>query len=161
MSGFSAPRDATTPAGSRRARRLVTSLALVAAVGLLPACDGGDRATNPADEAVFLLRACRGSIEFPEGRTFRILTRKLEVVAQGTSLVGAGNVKIVHGLVATGPGGFNAPWQWHLVPESVQFVDLAMELCDVCPLPDHAVQRWIETVGYFCPWSTEVLRRER
>lgn len=137
-------------------------LAFAVAVGLAASCDGGGRVTDPADGAIFVIRTCRGSEHAPEGEVFRVLTDRPEVIADGTSLIGAGNVKIVSGFMAVGSGGFNAPWPWHLIPDTVSFVDLAAEICDACPIhTEEAVRHWIETVGNYCPWSTEVLRRER
>lgn len=117
---------------------------------------------SPENGAVFVIRTCRGSLDAPDGYLFRVLTRDPEVIAEGTRLVGVRNGKIVFGTVAVGSGGFNAPWPWHLRPETLRFVDAAAEVCDACTLhTEEDVRFWIENVGSFCPWTTEVLLRER
>ncbi len=142
-----------------RAVLLALSLLIVSSAS----CDGGRGVTSPEEGAVFVINTCRGSLDAPEGYLFRVLTRDPGVIAEGTRLVGAGPEKIVFGFVATGSGGFNSPWAWHLIPETVQFVDLATEVCDACTIlgGEDAVQWWIDNVGSFCPWTTEVVRRER
>ncbi len=113
------------------------------------------------DEAVFLIRACRGG-EVPAGQTFRILLRDPAVIAEAEDLIGKGSVQIVTGSLVAGDGGFNAPWSWHHVPDTVSFADFTIELCDGCPMYiEENLEEWLETVGTYCPWSTEVVARER
>lgn len=147
-------------AGAARRRRRAL---LACAVLLLAACGGGDRSpTSPGGgEAVFLLRACAGS--GAGGETFRILTRDPAVIQEATALIGRGpGRRLVRGALRAGDGGFNAPWRWHLAPADVRFADLAVEVCDGCP---HDIEGdlgyWLGNVGSYCPWSTEVLARER
>lgn len=123
---------------------------------------GGPTAPEPPSEAVFRVRACAGSGHAPAGEEFRVLIRDPGLIAEAESLVGAGQQKIVSGRLAPGDGGFNAPWSWHLEPATVELVDIAIELCDGCPSfieddPDF----WFDSVGRYCPWSTEVVARER
>jgi hypothetical protein len=113
------------------------------------------------EEALFLIRAC-SSPENPDGETFRALIRDPTVIATAESLVGAGQQQILNGALVAGDGGFNAPWSWHLDPETVGFTDLAIELCDGCPLfIEEDLEYWLDVVGRYCPWSTEVVARER
>jgi hypothetical protein len=78
------------------------------------------------------------------------------VARQAADLVGKGNVKIVCGLVRAGNGGFNAPW--HLDPASIFFADFTVEIYDGCP--QGTENRIGSGDAMFCPWTTEVLRRE-
>lgn len=130
------------------------------------ACGGGSSsgptAPEPEPEAVFRVRACAGSTHAPAGEEFRVLIRDPARIAEAEDLVGAGQRKIVSGRLAPGDGGFNDPWSWHLEPATVELVDIAIELCDGCPSfieddPDY----WLNTVGRYCPWSTEIVGRER
>src|SRR5688500_7582964 len=73
----------------------------------------------PSREAIFQVRACRGSLIAPDGEVFRILLRDPALIEQARGLVGVGNRRIVRGNVMQGNGGFNAPWNWHLDPNSV------------------------------------------
>jgi hypothetical protein len=65
---------------------------------------------------------------------------------------------VVMGRVAKGNGGFNGTWNWHLVPETVQTADLAIELCDGTPsyISQHR-DEWIRDVKNYCPWGAKVI----
>jgi len=64
------------------------------------------------------------------------------------------------GRVLRGNGGFNAPWNWHLDPDTVEFADLTVEVCDGCPtLMQADLDNYIDTVGQYCPWSTQIISR--
>lgn len=134
----------------------------VAALALLVGC-GDDSPTQPPlppGAAIFAIRACRDATR--PGEVFRVLLDDPALIAEATALVGAGEEKIVSGRVVRGDGAFNRGWSWHLDPDSVRFVDLTIEVCDGCPsyLEAH-LDEWLEQVGQYCPWSTEVLARER
>lgn len=124
---------------------------------------GSCGSTNgPAEEALFELNACRGSIGSPpEGETFRVQVTTAGAIADFEGLVGKGNIKVITGEITRGDGGFNAPWSWHLIPATVEAVDLAIEVCDGCPsfveghLDDYL------SLGRYCPWGAEVIRRIR
>jgi len=61
-----------------------------------------------------------------------------------------------------GDGGFDWGWSRPSDPAEVAFADLAIEVCDGRPRDLEAdLDDWLGTVGRFCPWSTEVLARER
>lgn len=128
---------------------------LVQAVGnALKGCD-------VPDGAVFLIRAC-ASVENPDGQYFRVLIREPSVIATAESLIGPGPQQIISSALIPGDGGFNAPWSWHLDPDSVAFADFAIELCDGCPMfVEEDLDYWLHDVGQYCPWSSEVLLRER
>lgn len=64
------------------------------------------------------------------------------------------------GDLARGDGGFNAGYRWHLVPRSVRFVELAMELCDAAPSwVESNVDEWVEDIRVYCPWQARVTER--
>ena len=126
---------------------------------VLLACDNSD--SREEDGALFLVRACRDSAANPNGETFRVLIRDPEVAAEADRLIASGERRILSGRVVRGDGGFNEPWSWHIDPDSVGFADITIELCDGCP---HYIEEdltyWTDTVRYYCPWSTEIVRRE-
>lgn len=71
---------------------------------------------------------------------------------------------IVSGKLADGDGGFNRNpssnkrWTWHLIPESVSFPELAMELCDGRPSDVEANKsHWLNDIKMFCPWSAKII----
>lgn len=115
----------------------------------------------PAEGAVFKIRAC-ASLEDPEGQTFHALIRDPAVIAQAEELVGAGQQQILSGALLAGDGGFNGPWSWHLDPDTIGFSDVTIELCDGCPsFVEENLDYWLGVVGQYCPWTTEVVERER
>lgn len=67
------------------------------------------------------------------------------------------------GELRRGDGGFNVcgqhRWQWHIDPASVQFAEMAVELCDGRPsFVQERLDYWIDTVRTYCPWSARIVR---
>lgn len=67
------------------------------------------------------------------------------------------------GLVVPAPRTYNRKWKFHVAPNTIQFVELAMEVCDAAP---KYVQEHLAEVGgsflpgnIWCPWSS-VLSKE-
>lgn len=140
------------PVGRRAALLVVLATILLA----VTAC-GGSSPSEPDDGAVFLILSSAAS-----GETFQVLIREREVIREAQSLVGRGNVKVINGRLARGDGDFNQPWSWHMIPESVGFADGTIEVCDGRPsFIEEDLDYWIDTLGRFCPWGTEVVRRVR
>src|SRR4029077_3943361 len=104
------------------ARRRIATVLLLAGLGAIIQCGSPDAPSRA--EAIFQVRACRGSRRAPDGEVFQILLRNSDVIAQARALVGAGNRRIVAGTLAPGNGGFNAPWSWHLDPDTVAFPEV-------------------------------------
>lgn len=57
-------------------------------------------------------------------------------------------------IVRDGDGGVNAPWSWHIDPESLEFVDATIEVCDGLPA---FVEDGTLTSDYYCPWNATVV----
>lgn len=118
--------------------------------------------SGPAEDALFELNACRGSIGSPpEGEVFRVEVTTPGAIADFEGLIGKGNIKVITGEIARGNGGFNAPWSWHLLPATVEVVDLAIEVCDGCPSYVEGHLDDYLGLGRYCPWGAEVVRRIR
>lgn len=138
------------------ALKLVPVLVVALIPALIVAACGGS-SSSPSEPrvegAVFRVRACGEE-------SFRILVNDPAVIAEAERLVAAGEPKIVVGRVEAGDGGFNAPWSWHLAPATVGFAEVTIELCDGCPsfLEAHPAD-WLGRD--FCPWSAQVVARER
>ena len=140
----------------------LAALAFLLLVLLGTACGGSRSPTDAPTEGLFVIRVCRGSGHAPDGEFFRALIRDPNVVAEAERLVGAGQVKVLVGPLVTGDGGFNDPWSWHLDPVGVGFAEATVEVCDGCPSFIEAdLDYWLQTVGTYCPWSTEVISRLR
>jgi hypothetical protein len=124
-------------------------------VAMLLALSGCDESTTgPLDGAVFL-------IEVVPGETFRVLVSDPEVVARARTLLASGENTVLHGELAEGDGGFNAGYSWHIVPATVAFVDVAMELCDGRPsYVEEELDYYLESVNYYCPWGITVLAEQ-
>lgn len=136
--------------------RRIVSVLLIAGVGFLIQCTP---VSPTRAEAIFQVRACRGSRRAPDGEVFRILLRDSGLIAQARALIGAGNRKIVAGALASGNGGFNLPWSWHLNPDTVKFPEISIELCDGCP-GDVEANGGNWGAGTFCPWTSEILAEQ-
>lgn len=129
---------------------------------VLATCDGPTRPPAPTSGAVFRVSVCRGSSHAPEGEIFRIRLQEPETIAAAERLVGVTGGPWVAGRLARGSGGFNAPWSWHLLPETVEFIEGAVEACDGCPSFIEAdLDHWVDRLGHYCPVETLILDRER
>lgn len=51
-------------------------------------------------------------------------------------------------------GGVNAPWTWHIDPETLEFADATIEVCD--GLPEYVEDGTI-TSDTYCPWSAKAV----
>lgn len=62
--------------------------------------------------------------------------------------------QIINGELARGDGGFNTGYGWHMKPNTIQFADFTMELCDGRPSDVQSdITYWVDTVKRFCPWG--------
>lgn len=133
---------------------------LILIILLMPLLASCDRSVVVPESAVFTVRACMGSEEAPDGETFKVRITDQEIITEAERLIGSEDRRIITGPLRRGDGGFNEPWSWHLDPDSVAFADLTIELCDGCPhMLEEDLDYWVDTVGQYCPWSTEILAR--
>jgi hypothetical protein len=95
------------------------------------------------------------------GERFRIALTDPQRIAEAEALIQSGTPRNVSGRLAAGDGGFNEPYSWHMLPGSVEFVDLSMEVCDGRPQSEveSDVPYWLNTVKVYCPWAATVVRR--
>jgi hypothetical protein len=57
-----------------------------------------------------------------------------------------------------GDGGYNYPWSWHLDPDTIQFADAAIEVCDGLPIiVESDLDYWLNSLGYYCPLQSQVI----
>jgi hypothetical protein len=61
------------------------------------------------------------------------------------------------GRIEAGHGGFNWPWNWHFIPQSIRMVEASIEVCDGAPsyVEDH-LDDYV-AIGY-CPWGAKVIK---
>lgn len=140
--------------GLRRGRRLSgrSLVPLLALVLLAAGCGSSDPAGPP--------QGVRFTIEVAFQESFTILLTDPGEVALAEALLASGGDMIVMGTLARGHGGFNAPYSWHLVPETTRFVDMTLEACSGRPASDVEadLDYWME-LGTFCPWGSRVVGR--
>lgn len=140
----------------------VALLAVAVAVAAQGGCGGGGTPVAPFGEAVYLLRVCEGSPHAPDGERFRVALRNPAEIARAEALRGRGPIGGVGGRLARGDGGFNAPWSWHLTPETTEFFEVSIEVCQGCPsFVEADLAYWVDTLGRYCPVGVEVVARER
>jgi hypothetical protein len=69
-------------------------------------------------------------------------------------LAGEAAPSIPNGRVVRGDPDVNAGYSWHIDPASVEFADLATEVCDGRPSD---VEKRVITSDRYCPWSAKVV----
>jgi len=60
-------------------------------------------------------------------------------------------------VVRDDPSGINAPWTWHIDPQTVEFADVTTEVCDGLPSD---VEKDIITSPLYCPWAAKLTALE-
>lgn len=133
-------------------------LLALGAVLVAAACGGGGSSPSapppPKEGGVFRVQVV--------DETFHVLLRDPVRIAEAEAVLAGGEPKLVLGRLQRGDGGFNQPWSWHLVPESVELADLCAELFDGRPsFVEEDLDHWVDTVRFFCPWSGELVARVR
>ncbi|MEN2992496.1 MAG: hypothetical protein ABDH91_02965 [Bacteroidia bacterium] len=98
-------------------------------------------------EECFILRL-RDSVRIAEAR--RIIAER-----QGRT--------IPIGPLRAGNGGFNRcgeySWSWHFHPDSVEFAEITIEVCDARPSYVEAnLEEWLRHVRIYCPWEAQLVR---
>lgn len=137
-----------------------TQVSLAAVVLLLISLTACSESEPELDGALFTVRACEGSEGLPTGETFRVLIRDPDTIEEAERLMESDDSGVVNAPLLRGDGGFNTPWSWHMDPDSVTFADFTVEVCDGCPhMIEDDLDYWIDTVGRYCPWSTELIER--
>ena len=133
--------------GAKVARGALTVMAVI----VFTACED---ATGPEGGARFELEV--------SGERFVVHVEGASQIAALEARMASGEEGVVNGDIRSGNGGFNAPWEWHMVPSTVHTADVAIELCDGRPsLVEADLEYWLGTVKQFCPWGAKVVRRIR
>jgi hypothetical protein len=90
---------------------------------------------------------------------YRILLTDPEDIAVAEALLaGEEAPRIPNGMIVRGgDGGVNVGYSWHIDPESLQFAEFTVELCDGRP---SYVEDGSLSGERFCPWTAEVVALE-
>lgn len=87
--------------------------------------------------------------------TYRIELTKPEALAIAEQLLAHEIPPMIpNGRVVRDDPGPNAPWSWHIDPESLEWADMTTEVCDGLP---SFVEDGTVTSEWYCPWSAEVI----
>ena len=94
--------------------------------------------------------------------TFVIYVTDFETVKLALESLNGKNSKIPFGDLAAGDGGFNNPWSWHMVPDTVRMVDFSIEIYSGKPsFVEEELDYWLNTLGSFSPWSGKIISANR
>jgi len=94
--------------------------------------------------------------------TFVMYVTDLETVELALDNLKGKNSKIPFGELGAGDGGFNEPWSWHLVPDTVRMVDFSIEIYDGRPsFVEDELDYWLGSIGFYCPWGGKVVSADR
>jgi hypothetical protein len=88
---------------------------------------------------------------------YRILITDPDDIAIALQLLGGDPLapRIPNGLVVRGDdGGVNTGYSWHIDPESLEFADFTIEVCDGRPSD---VEAGAISGERFCPWTAEIV----
>ena len=123
---------------------------LAAAVLMLAGAACGDDASGPAVTQTFTVEV--------SGEQFQVQVVGETNIAAFEERLQGGIRSVISGELRRGDGGFNAPWSWHLEPETVHTADMSIELCDGRPsLVEADTAYWFSRVKRFCPWGAKVI----
>lgn len=88
-------------------------------------------------------------------QTYKIELATPELVEHAHQLLDGEDVaSIPNGLIVRDDPGVNAPWSWHIDPDSLEFADVTTEVCD--GLPEY-VEDGTLTSPYYCPWDATIV----
>lgn len=103
------------------------------------------------------------TIQIHENTTerFKVLVRDPAKANELRQLMKGEKIGHVNGELREGDGGFNKPWSWHLDPDTVEVVEVSIELCDGTPsFVERELSYWLNVVKRFCPWGARVVAEE-
>jgi hypothetical protein len=96
------------------------------------------------------------------GEAFRVGVNDPVQIDSFAARLASGAEGNISGELAPGAGGVNAPWSWHLDPETVHVAAVTAEVCDGRPsFVEDDLDYWLGTVQRYCPWGAKVVARVR
>lgn len=95
------------------------------------------------------------TLRVADAEEYRIrLTDPADIAVAQRLLAGEAAPRIPNGLVVRDAPDVNAGYSWHIDPDSVEFADTTIELCDGRPSD---VENRVITSDRYCPWAAEVI----
>lgn len=93
---------------------------------------------------------------------FRIKLVDPDRIVEASSLIASGTQAPIVGTLARGDGGFNAPYNWHLLSGSVLFMKARRLETDTLPSEvEQDLETWLRDLGEYSPWAARIVGRER
>ena len=129
------------------------AVVLVLSSMLLVSCGRGSPISNPPASTSSSPRVV---VTFQVvDQEFRIeLTDPADIEVARRLLSGEDAPRIPNGIVVRGDPGANTGYSWHIDPTSVEFADVATEVCDGLPSD---VEAGLITSDHYCPWQARVI----
>ncbi len=135
-------------------------------VATLPACDGVPDlgpAPGPDPMAGGVLATFRVAGTGPDGQPFderfRVWVTNPTTIDDILQIqAGVNPNRFPSGGFRAGPGtaDHNLPWSWHLDPDDVAMVEVAIEVCDGRPsIVEQSVADYLQ-LGLYCPWGARL-----
>ena len=118
---------------------------------MLVGCGGVAPSGQPAPTPVGVVVTVRVA----DAEEYRIrLTDPDDIGVARKLLAGETAPGIPNGRVVRGEPDVNVGYSWHIDPDSVEFADVATEVCDGRPSD---VEKRVITSDRYCPWSAKVV----
>ncbi|MCI0411712.1 hypothetical protein L0222_02795 [bacterium] len=123
---------------------------LIATVALfLFSCSAENPAQNPGGQ-FFTVQVIN--------EQFVIFVTDQETIRLATENFQGRNTRFPIGRLERGNGGFNQPWNWHLLPDTVRMAESAVEACDGRPsYVEGHIDDYVNA-GAYCPWSARIIK---
>lgn len=129
-------------------KRLFRLAVIFCTLAWLTAC-GNSAVATPEKEGVVV------TFRVADVEEYRIrLTHPADIEIARKLLAGEEAPRIPNDVVIRGDPDVNTGCTWHIDPESAEFADFTVEVCDGLPSD---VEKGIITSDRYCPWSAEVI----
>ena len=95
------------------------------------------------------------TVRVADAEEYRIrLTDPVDIAVARKLVAGEAAPGIPNGRVVRGEPDVNVGYSWHIDPDSLEFADTAIEVCDGRPSD---VEKGVITSDRYCPWSAKVV----
>jgi len=95
------------------------------------------------------------TVRVADAEEYRIrLTDPVDIAVARKLVAGEAAPGIPDGRVVRGEPDVNVGYSWHIDPDSLEFADTAIEVCDGRPSD---VEKGVITSDRYCPWSAKVV----
>src|SRR5215475_11086903 len=132
-------------------QRFITLVLAVWLSAMLAACGGAVPSGQPPPASTGVVVTFR--VAHTEEYRIR-LTDPGDIATAQKLLADEAAPRIPNGRVVRGEVDVNVGYSWHIDPATIEFSDVATEVCDGRPSD---VERGLITSEWYCPWSAQVV----